>query len=235
MKTSNKILWGSLGGLLLVCMVLLVVLRVMLGSHPEPDNAVVRDGAMGTRQIDMTDCTAINLQGNWQVELIHGSDPTAGVEGAQDLLETLSVSRRGEFLVLRMPKQRHDKRKLTLSATLPELSSLNVKGVADIRFTGFYSDHLSVRMQGVSKIVGRRGNINALDFRSEGVSNIDLRDLPIRQADLDCEGVFTIELSMAGGELGGRVKGAGKVRYDGKVSRETIQREGPCKVVYEKN
>jgi hypothetical protein len=61
---------------------------------------------------------------------------------------------------------------------------------------------------------------------------MDLSDLPTMQTDLNCEGVFNIDLSMAGGELSGRVKGTGKVRYGGKVSRETILREGPCKVEY---
>ena len=234
MKTSNKILWGSLGGLFLVCVIFLLALRALLGGSPEPVNAAARDRAMGTREIDMSDLAAIDMQGNWQVKLIHGPNPVAIVQGAQDLLETLSVRRRGEFLALRMPKQRNDKRKLTLSATLPELNRLHAQGVAEIRFTGFDSEHLSIRMQGVSKIVGRKGRINALDLRSEGVTRMDLRDLPIRQADLDCEGVFNIGLSMAGGELSGRIKGAGKVRYDGKVSRETILREGPCKVEYAK-
>jgi hypothetical protein len=233
MKTSNKILWGSLGGLFLVCVIFLLVLRALLGSNPEPVNAAARDGSMGSREIDMSDLTAIEMQGNWQVKLIHGPGSVAIVKGAQDLLETLSVHRRGDYLALRMPKQRNDKRKLTLSATLPELNRLHAQGVAEIRFSGFHSEHLSIRIQGVSKIVGRRGRIRALDLRSEGVSRMDLSDLPIVQADLNCEGVFNIDLSMAGGELSGRVKGAGKVRYGGKVSRETIRREGPCKVEYE--
>ena len=234
MKTSNKILWGSLGGLFLVCVIFLYVLRALLGGNPDPVNTVARNGAIGTREIDMSDLAAIDLQGNWKVKLIQGPDPVASVKGAQDLLETLSVHRRGESLALRMPRQRNDKRKLTLTATLSELNRLHAQGVAEIRFTGFSSERLSIRMQGVSKIVGRRGRINALDLRSEGVSRMDLKGLPVRQADLDCEGVFNIELSMAGGELSGRVKGTGKVRYDGKVSRETILREGPCKVEYAK-
>jgi hypothetical protein len=232
MKTSNKILWGSLGGLFLVCVIFLLVLRALLGSSPVPVNATARYGAMGSREIDMSGLAAIDMQGNWQVKLIHGPDPSATVEGAQDLLETLFVQRRGDFLALRMPKQRNDKRKLTLSATLPELNRLHVQGVVEIRFEGFSSEHLSIRMQGVSKIVGRKGRINALDLRSEGVSRMDLSDLPVEQADLDCEGVFNIDLSMAGGELSGRVKGTGKVRYGGEVSRETILREGPCNVEY---
>ncbi len=232
MKTSNKILWGSIAGLFLVSVIFLLVLRVLLGHNPEPVNAAARNEAMGTREIDMRDLAAIDVQGNWQVKLIHGPGPVAIVRGTQDLLETLSVHRRGDILTLRMPKQRSDKRKLTLSATLPELNRLHAQGVAEIRFSGFHSEHLSIRMQGVSKIVGQSGLINALDLRSEGVSRMDFKDLPTMQTDLNCEGVFNIDLSMAGGELSGRVKGTGKVRYDGKVSRETILREGPCKVEF---
>lgn len=232
MKTSNTILWGAFGGLFLVCVIFLIVLRTLLSGSLEPVDTSTRDEAIGTREINMSDLAAIDIHGNWQVTLIHGPTPVANVEGAQDLLDTLSVHRRGEFMTLHMPKQNSDKRKLTLSATLPELNRLHAQGVAEIRLTGFNSEHLSIQMQGVSKIVGRRGRINALNLRSEGVSRMDLRDLPIRQADLDCEGVFNIDLSMAGGELSGRVNGVGKVRYGGKVSRETILRDGPCKVEY---
>ena len=36
---------------------------------------------------------------------------------------------------------------------------------------------------------------------------------------------------MDGGELAGSIEGVGKVRYGGKISRESIRQKGPCKVI----
>jgi hypothetical protein len=52
-------------------------------------------------------------------------------------------------------------------------------------------------------------------------------------AELRYEGVYKIELSMAGGELTGTIEGVGKVIYDGEVRKESIRKEGPCKVIRE--
>ena len=54
-----------------------------------------------------------------------------------------------------------------------------------------------------------------------------------RQFEVGLYFIFKIKLSMAGGELTGRIEGVGKVLYEGQISRETISKEGPCKVVRE--
>ena len=50
-------------------------------------------------------------------------------------------------------------------------------------------------------------------------------------ADLRYKGVYKIELSMAGGELTGRIKGVGKVIYDGEIRKEKIRKHGPSMVI----
>ncbi|NNK84365.1 MAG: hypothetical protein HKO91_02280, partial [Desulfobacterales bacterium] len=41
---------------------------------------------------------------------------------------------------------------------------------------------------------------------------------------------YKIELSMAGGELTGKLKGTGEVIYNGEVSKESIRTDGTGKV-----
>ncbi len=52
-------------------------------------------------------------------------------------------------------------------------------------------------------------------------------------ADLRYKGVYKIELSMAGGELTGKIKGVGKVIYDGEVQKESIHKDGPGMIIRE--
>ena len=139
----------------------------------------------------------------------------------------------GESLALEMADQRHDARKLHVAITMPVLHALRTKGVVNLTLSGFETDRLSMRFEGVTSVRGQEGRIGDLRFRGQGVSRMDLRDVPVRTADLDCEGVIKIDLTMAGGELTGSIKGVGELRYAGETSRESIQREGPCKVTRE--
>ena len=62
------------------------------------------------------------------------------------------------------------------------------------------------------------------------MSHVKLEKVPATKVVLDYEGVFNIDLTMDSGELVGSIKGVGEVSYGGKTSRESIRKEGPCKV-----
>ena len=233
MKTSNKMLWGSLVGFFGITVIFLVALRILLGGNSEPAGGTVPDAAYGSREIAMADFAGVDLQGHWQAEVVQGPQEHIAVEGPEDLLAALSVRRRGESLALEMADQRHDARKLHVAITMPVLHALRTKGVVNLTLSGFETDRLSMRFEGVTSVRGQEGRIGDLRFRGQGVSRVDLRDVPVRTADLDCEGVIKIDLTMAGGELTGSIKGVGELRYAGETSRESIQREGPCKVTRE--
>jgi hypothetical protein len=233
MKTSNKILWGSLGGLFATCVIFLVALRVLLGGDLEANQAPERHAAYVTREIAMVDFTGVELEGNWRAELTQGPGERITVEGPEDLLSTLSARRRGDALLLQMSKGRRDTRKLHLSVTMPALHSLRTKGVVDATFTGFDSRQLSIRAKGVTAVRGEQGRIGALRLSGKGVSKLDLRQVPTASAHLDCTGVIKIDLTMNGGELTGSIKGVGELRYAGETSRTTIRQEGPCKITRE--
>ncbi len=208
MKTSNRILWGSFAGLLAVPLIFLVALRVSLGTPAEADSPAPVSGARGSRQIAMVDFTGLELQGHWEVEVSFGETENVVVEGAEDLLAGLSVRRRGNALSLEMSEPHRDTRKLRASIVCPALDSLWTKGVVDLRFVGFDTDHLLIRTEGVAVLNARGNRIRDLGLRAEGVSKIDLRDNPVGNAELDCEGVVKLQLTMAGGDLTGHVQGS---------------------------
>jgi len=233
MKTSNKILWGSLAGLFGITVIFLAAMRMLLGGSPQPAAETIRDAGHGSREIAMVDFVGLDLQGHWHAQVVQGRTERITVEGPEDLLAALSVRRRGESLTLQMARQRHNARKLNLAVTMPVLHSLRTKGVADMTISGFDTERLSIRVEGVASVRGMQSRIGELRLRGQGVTRMDLRDVPVRSADLDCEGVIKIDLNMVGGELTGSIKGVGELRYTGEASRASIRKEGPCKVTRE--
>ncbi|MCP4024417.1 MAG: hypothetical protein GY729_21420 [Desulfobacteraceae bacterium] len=230
MKTSNKILWGSLIGIFGICVIFLVALRVLLNGHFEPSDKPTIEGPIGSRKITMTDFSGIDLQGNWKAEVVQGDKEQIIIKGPEDLLAGLFVNRLSDSLSLHMAKDRSNKRKLTLIVTMPKIHAVQTKGVVEMRISGFDTDRLSIDAEGVTSITGKKGHIGNLDLQGEGVTKIDLQDFPVHTADINCEGVIKIDLDMTGGELTGRLEGIGRVSYTGKTSRESIHKDGPLKV-----
>jgi hypothetical protein len=116
---------------------------------------------------------------------------------------------------------------------MPSLSDLRVSGLVSLRLSDFNSENLSIHTTGSTSITGTGNDIRNLHLKGKGLSNLDLRQNAVINADLRYEGVYKIELSMAGGELTGQIKGVGKIIYDGEVTKESIRKDGPCKVVRE--
>lgn len=127
MKTSNKILWGSWGGLLGIALLFLVALRLLLGGNVESHDEPLRKAVHGLREIAMVDFSGVDLQGHWQAEVVQGAQEQILVEGAEDLLAALFVRRRGDSLALQMSKQPRDARKLRATITMSVLRSLRTK------------------------------------------------------------------------------------------------------------
>jgi hypothetical protein len=235
MKTSNKILWGSFAGILITSIMFLVVMRIFLVQPFESGTNPTLSTAMGSREIAMSGFVAIIIEGHWEAELSQGNPTKIHVEGPQELLETLSVQMQGEELILRMAKQRKEKRKLILAITMPEMNRLQTKGVTELTFERFDTKRLSISSDGVSTVRGWASRVGALELKGRGVSRVKLEKVPAGKAVLDYKGVFNIDLTMDGGELEGNLKGVGDLRYRGKTSRLSIRQEGPCKVIYESN
>lgn len=233
MKTSNKIVWGSFVGLFAITVMFLVALKIFLGGDLEATGEAIRDTTYGSREIDVQGLTGVDLKGHWRAEIIQGTKEQMVVEGPEDLLAVLSVSRRGTLLALHLPKQDKDAGKLHVTVRMPDLHTLRTKGVVDMRLGGLDTEHLFIRTDGVSSIRGKDGRIKNFRFKGRGVTKMDLRDVPVRTADLDCKGVIKIDLTMDGGALTGSIKGVGELRYAGKTSRMSIQQEGPCKITHQ--
>lgn len=230
MKISNMILSGALLGVLGIGILILLVVKFSLDDPLSHKNPSVKNSEISVKEIKLTGFKAVDLKGNWQVRIVQADEETIRVEGPENLLADLLVHHKGSLVELHMPEHKKDKRKLFLDVAMPRIKSLRTKGVADVLISGFTLEDLIIHAEGVTSINGENGRTGKLVFTGKGVSKLDFQDFPTRSADLAGKGVIKIELTMAGGELTGRIEGVGHVRYKGELGHESIQVKGACKV-----
>jgi hypothetical protein len=234
MKTSNKILVISSSTLMGIVIVFLLLFRLTLGNSITSERGIDSDKPTVSRDFPLTDFTAIEVSGHWEIELACGETTQVRVAAPGDVMERLSVEKQAGTLILRTNKKwRPTRGKVTALITLPSLSDLRVSGLVSLKLSGFSSENLTIHTKGSTSITGKGNHIHNLHLKGEGLSNLNLRQNSVINADLHYKGVYKIELSMAGGELTGKIKGVGKFIYNGEVTKESIQKDGPCKVIRE--
>jgi hypothetical protein len=215
-----------------VPLIFILVLKMSVGTAADAEAPPTRNESIGSRQIDEADFTGIQLAGRWYVEMTRGETESIVVEGPEDLLASLSTRKReADTLVMKMTERRRDTRRLRATIVCPSFHSLRTKGVVDLDFSGYDTERLTFRIEGVTTVRAQESRVKDFRLRAEGVSKVDLRDNPVENAKVDCEGVTKLQLTMAGGELTGQMEGVGRLTYGGEVSRVSVHTEGPCKVV----
>jgi hypothetical protein len=230
MKTSNKLLLVSASGLIVIILALFLVLRIALETSTDIEKSAKSEGAQLTKQFPLKDFTAIQVIGHWKIDVVRGDATQVIAEAPADVMDTIVVEKRQQTLIL---ENKNRLGKVRASIKLPSLLDLRLKGLISLKLSDFQTDTLSMRTSGATTINGTGNKIRDLSVSAEGVTNLDLRQNPVTNADLRCEGVYKIELSMAGGELSGKVKGVGEVLYNGKVRKEGILRSGHSKVTHQ--
>ena len=230
MKTSNKLLLVSASSLIVIMLVLLLVLKIALETSTDIEDSAKSEGAQLTKQFTLEDFTAIQVIGHWKVDVVRGDNTQVIAEAPESVMDTIVVEKHIQTLILEN-KRRFGEARAWIR--LPSLVDLRLKGITSLKLRGFHTDSLSMRTSGATTINGTGNKIRDLSVSAEGVTNLDLRENPVTNADLRCEGVYKVELSMAGGELSGKVKGVGEVTYNGKVTKEGILRSGHSKVTHQ--
>jgi hypothetical protein len=234
MKTSNNILLISSSSLIAIVIGFLLIFRLTLGSIITTEIPTDKDKTIVSRDFPLAGFTAIDISGHWEVELTRGETTHVKVKAPGDVMEKLSVEKQGVVLILRTDKKWNPRPgKVTAQITMPSLSDLRLSGLVSLEIDDFSSEILTINTAGSTSIMGKGNYVNNLRLKGEGVSKLNLKRNSVINADLRYEGVCKIELSMAGGELTGRIKGVGKVIYDGEVRKESIRKDGPCKVIRE--
>ncbi|MFP4373224.1 MAG: GIN domain-containing protein [Spirochaetaceae bacterium] len=230
MKGTTKIVLGIVGVLVLVVIALAIGARVVVGnvlSSGSEGDPIELSGTRIERSFDVRDFSAIDVRGGWQIAITEGDSYSVTVSADEALMERIIVERDGDALRVDADRWRwSNEGRLRLEVTTPRLSRIDVDGGADVRLSGLRADSLRIGIDGAGNITGTDSRIERLAVEVDGAANVDFVESSVVHADIRMSGAGNVEITMAGGELTGRIEGVGSVGYGGEVSRRTIRVDG---------
>lgn len=230
MKGTTKIVLGIIGALVVIVIALAIGARVvvdnMLSSGGEGDS-IELSGNRIERSFDLEEFSAIEVTGGWQIAVTQGDSYAVTVSADEALMEHIVVERQGDALRVGADRWRWSSEgRLRLEVTTPRLSRIDVDGGADVRLSGVQTDSLRIDIDGAGNITATDARVERLEVGVEGAANVDFVESSVVNADIRMSGAGNVEITMAGGELAGRIEGVGSVTYGGEVSRNTIRVDG---------
>ena len=227
MKGTTKIVLGIVGALVIIVIALAIGARVVVDSilsSGGEDDAIELSGNRIERSFDLRDFTEIEVTGGWQIAVTQGDSYGVTVTADEALMEHIIVEREGDALRVGADRWRwSNEGRLRLEVTTPQLSRINVDGGADVRLSGLRTDSLRIDIDGAGNITATDTQVERLEIEVDGAANVDFVESAVVNADIRMSGAGNVEITMAGGELAGRIEGVGSVTYGGEVSRRTIR------------
>jgi len=187
-------------------------------------------GNLITEEYDIRDFTGFDVSGSWDVKITRGAYRVR-VEVDDNILEYVKVERRGETLFLSTKSVRALSATFKASIAMPDLEKIETSGSSRVQFSGFESPRLTIESSGSSRIVGEDCTIGQLDLSSSGSGEKDLRDCVITDAEVNLSGSTRVILTMAGGDLTGKMSGSGSITYYGEVNTLYIKSSGSTKIM----
>jgi len=230
MKTSNKILWITIGGLFACVVTFLLFIRVLtspLIERVEPMKEATGSKEMVTRSYPLKYFSGIKASGKWDLKLTSGETYSVEIEAPEYLLPGLIVEKERDVLHLGIERGwRLKGGELKALVTLPGLESLNVSGSVTVDMNGFDSERLKIKASGSTQLVGTANKIYYLTLKGSGSTRFDLMGNPVTFVEIDLSGSSTIAVTMAGGDLKGKISGSGTVVYDGDIRDQEVSISG---------
>lgn len=239
MKASNRILIAIGITAVVVAVLVVVVARVIIGSVVTvplssgrvPQGTVIGAPAGAAKSYDLKNFTGVAASGAWDIRVDEGPAYKVTVSVAQDVLPRLDVyASRGVLHLGLKPGTAVTNRRMSAVITMPRLDRVRLSGANRASISGFKGDRLAVECTGAASITGSGEGYRHVQIDASGASSVKFRDLPAQNADVQLSGAGQAELSMMGGQLIGKLSGAGKVNYWGTVSKQAIETSGIASV-----
>lgn len=231
MKQTTKILLAITGALALAVVLLTVWARLSVGgileSGRSDEEAVELSGSRVERSFEVGSFSRIEVKGGWEVDVRAGNPAAVSVTADEALMDELTVEASGGTLTLGSESWNFGRdARLSAEITVPSLDAVSVSGGVDGTISGFSGSSLALDISGAADIDGTDNSYERLNVTVEGAADVDFADSRAVNAEVRLDGAGNIELTMAGGELTGRIGGVGSVTYGGEVSREAVAVEG---------
>jgi len=230
-KTTTKIVFGIIGALAIAVIALAITARVslerVLTAGEGGGEEVELTGTRVEREYDIRDFTDIEVRGGWQISVTQGEEFAVGVGADEALIDRITVERDGDTLVVGSERWSWaNDAHLRLDVVVPQLSLLSVEGGADVQLSGLDAERFEIEVDGAGDIRGTDARIGELEIEIDGAANVDFVESRVTTADVRISGAGEVALTMAGGELTGRISGVGSITYAGEISRESVDIDG---------
>jgi hypothetical protein len=238
MKLSNKIIIGVLITVAVLIITLVGYLRVSIGEGVNIQSVNETQDFWKNKEtatFQMEGFDRIETIGYWNVSITPSKTWSVQVTASKDLLERVEVTKQENTLRCVLPKDSYISLRnhhLSLTVTMPSITAFHCAGGTDLQIQGFTSPELKIQNDGAARIIAKDCVIGSLTLAVSGAGDFDFTKSQIKNADITLSGAGQIRLTMTGGILSGKLSGAGRVAYSGKVSKNTLTDSGFSSIDY---
>jgi hypothetical protein len=169
---------------------------------------------------------AITLEGAAQLDILVGPAPSLSVTGSQKARADFTTRVEGDTLHLDSHSSlwQANPGKIVVRVTVPQLSSLKVRGAGEISVGGVSGDALDVLFDGAANLEAN-GTVGTLTVQMNGAGKMDLSRLEAVSAIVTANGAGSIDVNSTG-SLNATVNGVGSIDYYGKPAKLTTAING---------
>ena len=244
MRNSQIAMLGALGVLLLMIVGLVASARIAVSNYLDGSRATAEQapsssaGRTNAAVVPLTGFTEIRSRGSWQIQVTEGDTWSVEVYEPEDEDSAIDVSVRDGALILESNDSRsrslfnwfgHDS-STEVDIVMPSLSAIDVQGSADIDFSGFAGERLSLVSSGAINVDADDSEFDEVALTLSGMSNVDFKGLSSGDANVNLSGFTNVHLRMEGGTLSGQMSGFGNLTYAGSVAIEDVRVSGFSRV-----
>jgi hypothetical protein len=166
----------------------------------------------------------IELAGVIDVQVTIGSPASVAISGEAELLDKVITRVKNGVLVIetkpRLPRNTH----LRATITAPDLTSLALSGVGDLRVSGIANDSLALDLSGVGslKVTGSTGSLRV---HASGTGDVSAKDLVAKSSTVVASGVGDTRVQ-ATQSLDATLSGVGEINVYGHPQQIKKSRSG---------
>ena len=186
------------------------------------------NGNVQSETREVRDFKAVDVSGVFQVEIVAQKDFDVRVEADENLLPYIKTEVNGGVLEISTTKRIKSSSGLKVRISAPDITKLEVSGVAKVSLSDLKNKGLEVQTSGASK-VNLAGETDKLVVEVSGASNIDAETLKTRAATVDASGASKVTV-FATDSLETDASGASRITYTGGATNVAKKTSGASSV-----
>lgn len=170
-------------------------------------------GNIQTEKREVSEFNAVEVGGNFVVEITSQKDFSLEVETDENLLPLIKTEFDGETLRIETERSISSSNPLKIRISAPDIENLNISGASKVSIVNLDNDSLNIDSSGASKI-NCEGRTKNLTVDMSGASNFDGENLKAEKVSVDSSGASKATVSVEN-YLKADLSGASKVVYYG--------------------